>query len=275
MEQQSREEQLQAENDFLKLKLMLEKGAQFQDSPMSGALPPEVENQFLKNIIEFERQYDENKTIRIIDKIRHPQHFKPPSEITDEEAPMAWKELLKYLNSYGIHLDACSPRVTKKELYRFAIEELFQHEVTDMQIPGMMHGFIYDEFHPDYEFENTRLSMEHAIRAILRKEPLEWLFGFFGINLRLNEHYPLSEDEVLEKINRFKSCYDEINEAEISNVECVIESTKCNVRGVYAVTATLGNERIVLAGNWHTYLEMHEEVGYWYIHAVEIDGIRF
>lgn len=275
MEQQSREEQLQAENDFLKLKLMLEKGAKFQDSAQTGALPPEVENQFLKNIIEFERQFDEQKTIRIVDKIRNPQHFKPPSEITDDEAPEAWAGLLKYLNGYGIHLDACSPKVTKKELYRFAIEELFQHEITDMHIPGMMHGFIYDEFYPDYEFENTRLSVEHAIRAILRNEPLEWLFGFFNSNLRLNEHYPLTEDDLLEKINRFKSCYDEIDEAEISNVECVMESTKCRVSGVYAVTATLGNEKVVLAGNWQTYLEMQEEIGYWYIHGVEIQGIRF
>ena len=45
------EENLHLQNEFLKLKMMAESGAYFGGS---GNLPPEIENQFLNNIIEFE-----------------------------------------------------------------------------------------------------------------------------------------------------------------------------------------------------------------------------
>ena len=60
-QQQPSEEQLKAENDFLKMKLMLEKGAEFHTSGDSMELPPEAENMFLKNIMEFERQFDQDQ----------------------------------------------------------------------------------------------------------------------------------------------------------------------------------------------------------------------
>jgi hypothetical protein len=274
-QQQPNEEQLKAENDFLKMKLMLEKGAEFHTSGDSRELPPEVENEFLKNIMEFERQFDQNKMVKIFDKMKRPTHFKPPAEISEAEAGKAWAELLSFMNDHGIHLDACSPKVTKKELYRFAIEELFQQEISDMNIPGMMHGFIYDEFHPDHEYENTRLSVEHAVKTILRKEPMEWMFGFYNIDLRINEHFPLSDSEFKAKINMFKSCYDSFEEAEISDVECSLENDRCCVSGVYAVTTLVGHERVVLTGKWQTDLRMHGELGYWYIHGIEMEGIRF
>ena len=47
-EQLSEKEKLKAENDFLKMKMMLEKGAQFGAGPNSMELPPELENEFLK-----------------------------------------------------------------------------------------------------------------------------------------------------------------------------------------------------------------------------------
>jgi hypothetical protein len=275
MEQHLNDEQLREENDFLKMKLMLEKGAEFHESAESKELPPEVENVFLKNIMELERQFEESKVVKIFDKIKRPSHFKPPAEISDEEAETAWAELLSHMNEHGIHLDACSPKVSKKELYRFALEELFEEEINDMNIPGIMHGFIYDEYHPDYEYENKRLSVEHAIRMILRKEPMEWMFGFYNADLRLNDHHPLSEIEFKSKINTFKTCYDSFEEPTISDVECVLEPERCSVQGCYSVTVLIGHEKIILAGNWQTFLEKHGELGYWYIHGVEIQGINF
>ena len=47
------EENLRMQNDFLKMKMMAESGAIF--GGVEG-LPPEIENQFLNNILEFEKQ---------------------------------------------------------------------------------------------------------------------------------------------------------------------------------------------------------------------------
>ncbi|HEY5368676.1 MAG TPA: hypothetical protein VIJ75_06765 [Hanamia sp.] len=46
------EENLRLQNDFLEMKMMAESGAWFGGE---GGLPPEIENQFLKNVMEFEK----------------------------------------------------------------------------------------------------------------------------------------------------------------------------------------------------------------------------
>ncbi len=130
------DEKLKNENEFLKMKLMLEQGAQFGSMQIDGKLPSEVENQFLKNIIEFEKQFEEHKIIKILDKIERPDHFKPVDEIPDDEIEGAWDELDEYLQKYGIQLSVCSPNISKRELYRFTTEELFDHEMDDMNLPG-------------------------------------------------------------------------------------------------------------------------------------------
>lgn len=66
----NKDERLKAENEFLKMKIMLERGAQFgygENKP----LPPEIENEFLKNIVAFEEQFEEHKRIKVFDKIGH------------------------------------------------------------------------------------------------------------------------------------------------------------------------------------------------------------
>ena len=46
------EENLRMQNDFLKMKMMAESGAFFGGE---GGLPADIENQFLKNVMEFEK----------------------------------------------------------------------------------------------------------------------------------------------------------------------------------------------------------------------------
>ena len=54
---------------------MLEHGAQF-DSEGNKELPAAIiENEFLSNIAEFEKQYEEHKTIKVFDKIGRPAHL--------------------------------------------------------------------------------------------------------------------------------------------------------------------------------------------------------
>ena len=63
------------------MKMMLESGAKFGSMSEEG-LPPEIENQFLKNIMAFEKQAQEMKMIKIFDKI---------------ETPIISNQLVKYL----------------------------------------------------------------------------------------------------------------------------------------------------------------------------------
>ena len=268
------EDRLKAENEFLKMKLMLEHGAKFGGNE-NMELPAEVENQFLNNIAAFEKQFDQQKTIKVFDKIGRPGHFKPVMEIPGSEISGACKELYEYLNQYGIDLHVCSPNITVKELYRFTIEELFELETDDMDLPGWSTIFIYDEFYPDPVYENTRASTDECINYILEKQPMEWTHHFRKENLRLNQYYPLGIKEFISIVNRFKEAYDDLTVNEILSNHCNVDATVSQVTGSYSVTATNGRDTYMLSGNWKTVLEIDEKFGYWYIVEVEIEGIHF
>ena len=67
------EEKLKAENDFLKMKLMLEQGGHFGGDGETP-LPAEVENEFLKNVMAFEKQFDERKRIKLTTSKRYQRY---------------------------------------------------------------------------------------------------------------------------------------------------------------------------------------------------------
>ena len=269
------EENLKNENEFLKMKLMLEQGAQFGTVQTDGGLPADIENQFLRNIMEYEKQAAERKMIKVFDKIERPNHFKPANEIPDDEIATAWNNLDEYLRKYGIELSVCSPNISVRELYRFTTEELFIHEMNDMNVPGMMSCFTYDEFYPDHKYDNTRYAVDDCIAVIFRKGPIGWMPHLRSNNLRLNEHYPVTEENFKEILNRFKEIYEDIKVNEITDVDFSMDEKFCQVKGAYDITFILPLEEIVLKGNWKVEFELDEDLGYWDIVNVQIEGINF
>jgi hypothetical protein len=266
------EEQLKAENDFLKMKLMLEHGGQFSENENSEAdLPPEIENQFLNNILAFEKQFADRKTIKVFDKLAQPRHFKPVAEITDAEMEQAWNELSSYMNSYGINLEVCSPNIPVRELYRFTIEELFQMETDDMDLPGWCTNFIYDEFYPDPVYDNSRLVEYHLFYDIFCKRELfsEICYpseGFVFNDKEYEQFKPFSE-----KVNRFKSLFDEIELKEFNITRCSVEDNDCYINGSYEALAKMAVSETVFAGDFMVRL-IKAESGYWEMKEIKING---
>lgn len=231
------EEKLKAENDFLKMKIMLEHGADFYiPGENSEELAPEIENDFLNHIIEFEKQFQQRKTITVYHKIKKPQQFKPVHEISDDEIENEWNKLLTYMQQYGIDLSASSPKVTARELYRFTTEELFKHETDDINIPGMMSGFIYDEFYPDYEYDNTRYAIDDCIQLILCKRPVEIMPWLAKENIQLNTYKGITEEALKEIVNNFKNKFDGIELQETNNILCELNEEHCKISGTHETT---------------------------------------
>ena len=268
------DEEKNLENEFLKIKLKLQHGGEYHTMDNDPGVPVEIENQFLNNIMEFEKQYAERKEIKIFDRIERPGHFKPVNEIPADEIEDAWDILNGYLQKYGIQLSACSPNVSVRELYRFTTEELFDHEIDDMNIPGMMTCFIYDEFYPDHKYDNTRLA-EDYINSIFSKHPVEWMRRLSDNNLRINEHDSLSKENFKEIINRWKEAYEDIKVNEIKDVNCAIDEKFCQVKGGYDITLRLPLEEIVLKGNWQVEFELDKEFEYWEVVGVQIPDVRY
>ncbi|TCD08478.1 hypothetical protein EZ449_11560 [Pedobacter frigidisoli] len=143
----SPEENLRIENELLKLKMQAELGA--KTHVVSGDLPPEMENMFLKNIMAFHQQSSEHKLITIFRKLKSPE-FKPAEDLDDETLSNELIKLENLLMSENIQLSYSSeyPDRTK---YKFITEEFFELEIDDVELPGMMNFFDYEEFHPNHK----------------------------------------------------------------------------------------------------------------------------
>lgn len=268
------EEKLKNENEFLKMKLMLEQGAEFGTMNTDAELSANAENDFLNYIMAYEKQASERKMIRVFDRIERPSHFKRVAEIPESEIDTAWDELDSYLNKYHIDLAVCSPNIGNRELYRFATEELFDYEMNDIFIPGGMTCFTYDEFYPDHIYDNTRTALEDCIQCILKKTAFNWMPMLKKEDLRINDHYPLSEKEYINIINRFKEAYEDIKANDLTTTDCQIVDANCEVKGTYDITLVLPSEELNLKGNWLVEFEF-DDFGFWEIYHVHIEGINF
>ena len=149
---------LKQENEEKKKQLQEEFGAKYWSSPNASALPPEIENEFLNQIMAYENSYKETKQVSVYEFIEKPPYRKL-YEISDEELSEELENLLTYMNEHQVNLDTLC-EVDDRELYRFITEELFLQEMDDMHIPGMMSCFIYEELHPNHGYDIDRYANE-------------------------------------------------------------------------------------------------------------------
>lgn len=268
------EDRVKAENEYTKMKLMLEKGAEFHSSS-DQQVDPYIEKEMLNCIVEFERQVENPKFIKIYDKLHRPIHFKPVAEVADEEIDNAWQKLSEYMDRFDINLDVCSPNISIRELYRFTVEELFELQINDIDIPGMKCMFIYDEFYPDPIYDNTRSATDDGIRYILCKNPMEWMHNFRKEDLKLNDHISLTAEQFKTRVNQYKAAYDDVDIREIKVHQCQVDDGYCTVTGNYLLLFYLGGEALDRRGAWQVDLELNKEKEYWQITKVKIDGIAF
>jgi hypothetical protein len=143
----NKEESLRMENEFLHLKLKAEFGA---NSFSSGDLDPQIENGFLKNIMAFENSYGANKRATVFEILGKPD-LKPSNELSDVDLNKALEDVNALLLAKNMVVDF-SGQYNNRIKYAFIVEELFSHE-TDMQVPGMMSHFHYEEYHPNHELD--------------------------------------------------------------------------------------------------------------------------
>lgn len=264
------EDEIRNENDFLKMKLMLERGAVF--GAVDDELPAAVENEFLNYIVEFEKQADNPIRTTVFKKIGCPEFFPKVETIPETDIDAQWERLDNYMQDHGVNLGCCSPNVNSRELYRFATEELFNLEVSDVNIPGMICGFIYDEFFPDYKHENTNTAIEDIVEGIFDKQKLllpPWILGE-TITLNHFENIPISD--FVKMIEQFKEMFDAIELKKVESTGCEIADNHCMVSGIYEAELIFGNYIECPQGNWLVSF-IQDEPGQWKLSNVTIDGV--
>lgn len=142
---------LRMENEEKRKQLTEEHGAFFGGMSGEGGLPPEIESRFLDNIVNFENTFQSAKRIIIFDLLEQPT-FQKMEILTDTQITKELDRLIELMAGKQIRLDTIC-EVDEREMYRFITEELFQEETDDMNIPGMMTCFIYEEFHPNHKYD--------------------------------------------------------------------------------------------------------------------------
>lgn len=147
-------ENMRMENEFIKLKLKAQYGDAFHMGGNEG-LPPEIENQFLKNMMAFEDAHANASFISVYESIGKPD-YRPANELTDIEISSELERLTSILDDHNMALDICDGPYPDRLIYAFITEELFTEETESTGVEGMRQHFIYEEFHPNHKAEITK-----------------------------------------------------------------------------------------------------------------------
>ena len=128
-------------------KLRNEYGMEFEYT--DSRLSPEVENEWLDHVLEFERQFEQAKRITARERIGD-----PPIQLLRDLPLYAVGEavttLLELLTAYGVAVDFLGD-VDEIEAYRYLTEELLDEEMDDIRIEGMMTHFTHST--PEYDVQ--------------------------------------------------------------------------------------------------------------------------
>jgi hypothetical protein len=157
-------ENLRIENEILRIKIKTELGGDYE---RDENLSPELENEFLKNILSFEHRYSKIKMVKIADLLGNPVVEKA-AKLDDTAIVKAYNDLEELLAQKNIVVEFTRPRDARFK-YRFITEELFEHETDDMEVAGMTKYFNYEEFNPDHEAEITDYTIKFLADWFVRK----------------------------------------------------------------------------------------------------------
>ncbi|MDB4922100.1 hypothetical protein [Mucilaginibacter sp.] len=265
------EENLRMENELLRLKLQAELGGQ---SHSSGNLPPEIENEFLKNIFAFEQSYTNAKRVKIYDFIGKPV-FKKAEDLDDSSIKAALQEVIDLLSKKNIvvHFDEECDISTR---YNFITEELFEKETDDFMIPGMTVNFDYEEFHPNHKKDIENRALEFLS---------EWFKQSFNeYSWELANSFILPDRRILSKkdiIAQLKNIFDAYKA--FINEDYFIKEIKFELNengglghaeGGVKYDAVLENgESVAIQGGFKLYLS--NENGWWSIFHIVFPGFKY
>lgn len=196
------EENMRMKNELLKLKLNAELGAK---TYFSGHFPPELEYEFLKNVLEFEKSFSNASMKNIFEQLDKPV-FSPADELDDQAIELALEGLFALMKKKQIAL-AFSGTYDSRTKYKFITEEFFDEEITGPIIPGMTRYFCYEEFHPNHKLDIESKTISFISTWINHKVTEDcWELADTFI---LPNGQTLNKDEIANKIKNICNGYSE------------------------------------------------------------------
>lgn len=247
---------LHIENEEKKRKIEAEFGAEYWGKPEDNELPLEIESQFLDNILAFENAWKDTKQITLYEFLGEPSYRKP-EELKEDEVHDELNHLYALMEQHQICLDTIC-EVSEQEIYRFITEELFFKEKDDMQIPGMITHYTYEEFHPNHAYDIENYSTEFMI-SYLEKE---------------NDHYTnhLSSEATKKAWHmHFREAFSsfDLKKFEITELTFDLENKKSRVEFDCEFIAVVEGSAEKLLFNGKGTFQLVYQWDFWYVDSVE------
>jgi hypothetical protein len=265
------EENMRMENELLQLKLKAELGA---DTYISGNFPPNIENEFLKNVLAFENSFS-NATMKNIYELLEKPMYKPLTELDDNEIEIALEALFALMKKKQITLEF-SGAYDNRTKYKFITEEFFNEKIIDNMIPGMIWHFNYEEYHPNHkmDIENKTISFISAwINQKIANDYLDLAETFIMPNGQI-----FRKDEIANKITNMCKSFPEFKDC-LYNIDKVDYELQNDIgmgfaEGIVKYNAiSRSQEKITIEGQFKLYFTL--EFNCWSIFYFIFPGFEF
>lgn len=154
-------EALRLENELMKLKLQAEYGASFGGD--ASLIPPDVENQWLRNMMVMEEQLAKEPSITLEEHLGKPALPASCALESDEACDQAWQRLKLLMADKGICVEFLAPDYPGRLRYEYVVGELFPQKIHPPMLQGQFLVFTYEDAHPNHYF-----SMEQQVHELFR-----------------------------------------------------------------------------------------------------------
>lgn len=264
------DENKRMENELLQLKLMAELGV---DAHISANTPASIENIFLKNMLAYEKGLAEAKEINIFGLIGKPD-FVSETILDDTSIETALNKIMDLLNEKQIALDFLGNYEDRKK-YKFITEELFEEKVMNIQLPGMIMHFIYEEFHPNHKLD-IRNKTEKFINSWFIQENENLSFSLADI-LVLPDRKVWKKEKVMDKFAKVFNSFPKFKNGKFTITEINFEIKEdiglAYAEGIIKYDAyTENQDKIEFEGPFKLYFTLEYE--WWSIYYFVIPGFE-
>jgi hypothetical protein len=212
-------------NDVRRQRIIEKYGAIFSGD--DGAVPPELEADWLLHIEEFEQQYENARQTTVREYCGNPSfppfESVPPGGFSDE-----MDRVVDFFAGHNIFIHTVAD-ASDEELYRFATTEFLDQEIDDIRVEGLTSHYIYEEYHPNEEFA-AKCTGEGFVETLFRRDERFLPLCLSHESITVDSGIPKPREEALDLIWAFYRRYPLFTGNTIGVIETRLEGDAATVR---------------------------------------------
>jgi hypothetical protein len=272
-------EHFRIENEILKMKLKAQFGDAFQMFTEGESIPPDLENQFLKNMIQFEENYQNAEFETIREKLGNP-NFPTAESLQPNELKKAIETVQHKLEEYNIKVDFLYEGYDNVLKYKFLSEELLDKEIEKELPDGATCNFIYEEFHPNHQEDLQNLTHQFVLAWVTKNiEDIKSTLAKDMLDVNGNRY---KEADVVKKVEHFFEAFDHFKDDgfNIDEVKYTLQNTEEEETGMGHGEGALKFDAVIENGEEIHYEGPYKiyycyEFGYWYVMSFVMPGFNW